>query len=253
MPETVDGYLVTAFGRYDDEVKYGLAFTSVVSVRLPDSIIAIEDENPFRSADSLTEIIVSENHPTLKTIDGVLFSKDGTQLLAYPTGRIVDLYRIPEGVETICDSAACFSQIGLLVCPSSLKTIEDGAFGSAQIPEFHFNDGLKTIGEWAFSVLQYQTPLAADGYFPGERAIKQTPPVVEWQLRQEALAVARKYTLTSTLPEFMYEDPKGLRPFSLQRKNNRKNCYAYNSIEWLSLLIYKHFEQQRFLKVRDIS
>ena len=44
---------------------------------------------------------VPEDHPLYQAIDGVLFSKDGKTLLAYPGGRMDEHYDVPAGVEHI--------------------------------------------------------------------------------------------------------------------------------------------------------
>ena len=43
---------------------------------------------------------VSEENNTYKTVDGVIFSKDGKELVAYPGGKKVLTYTIPEGTQT---------------------------------------------------------------------------------------------------------------------------------------------------------
>lgn len=51
----------------------------------------------------LKKIEVAEGNPSYKSVDGVLFSKDGKELLAYPALRPDDSYTIPKEVETIPD------------------------------------------------------------------------------------------------------------------------------------------------------
>jgi hypothetical protein len=51
------------------------------------------------------EFKVEEGNTKYKAIDGVLFSKDGTRLLAYPSSKSGTTYQIPEGV-TIIDEVA---------------------------------------------------------------------------------------------------------------------------------------------------
>ena len=47
--------------------------------------------------------------------DGILFSKDGTTLLRYPNGKNNTKYIVPDGVQTIGDSAfLCSNNISLL-------------------------------------------------------------------------------------------------------------------------------------------
>lgn len=50
---------------------------------------------------TLENIYVSEDNETYSSIDGVLFNKDGTELLLYCSGRTATSYTIPDGVTTV--------------------------------------------------------------------------------------------------------------------------------------------------------
>lgn len=77
----------------------------------------------------LTAFEVVEENPYYKSIDGVLFSKDGKTLLAYPVGKKEKDYNIPEGVETLrsCLFQQC-QYLTSITLSSTVKTIEDGVF-----------------------------------------------------------------------------------------------------------------------------
>lgn len=122
VPDNVDGYTVTGFSDYISGQDYGFQLTSVVSLVLPDSFTAIDSEAPLLFS-RLTNYLVDPNHPTFKTIDGVIFNKEGTELLFYPPAREADVYRIPDGVKKIRPGAFDFTiaRIGKLVCPDSLR------------------------------------------------------------------------------------------------------------------------------------
>gem|GEM_PF-4869310 len=49
----------------------------------------------------LKEIYVSEDNNYFKSIDGVLFTKDGTELLLYPPRKEVNSYVIPDTVRKV--------------------------------------------------------------------------------------------------------------------------------------------------------
>lgn len=61
--------------------------TVLTSITLPASVKDIED-NAFRGCTSLTEITVAKDNSAYCTVDGVLFSKNGTQLIQYPAGKL---------------------------------------------------------------------------------------------------------------------------------------------------------------------
>ena len=62
----------------------------------------IEDYSIMEHLESLS---VVEENPYYKTVDGVLFSKDGTVLLKYPSLREAKQYCVPEGVKRIASFA----------------------------------------------------------------------------------------------------------------------------------------------------
>ncbi|MBR5759421.1 MAG: leucine-rich repeat protein, partial [Thermoguttaceae bacterium] len=55
----------------------------------------------FEGCSSLAAIDVDEENSAFRSIDGVLFSKDGKTLLKCPEAKAADVYVVPKGVETI--------------------------------------------------------------------------------------------------------------------------------------------------------
>lgn len=53
------------------------------------------------SSKNLKNIYVSDDNPYLKSIDGVLFNKNLTTLIAYPQGRLSEEYEIPSSVKKV--------------------------------------------------------------------------------------------------------------------------------------------------------
>ena len=93
--------------------------------------------NPFRGCTALESIEVDEENPSLKSVDGVLFSQDGvgqyyyrtgnysgTGLYCYPEGARQKSYTIPENVEWIAGAACANNQyLTVLTIPNSTKHI----------------------------------------------------------------------------------------------------------------------------------
>ena len=76
---------------------------ALTTVKIPRSAIAI-GPSPFRNSAGLTNIVVNADNPNYCSVDGVLFDKTRTRLIGFPTGRS-GVYRVPEGVESIDQSA----------------------------------------------------------------------------------------------------------------------------------------------------
>ena len=64
-----------------------------------------DDMNPFEGCTSLESIEVDEDNPSMKSVDGILFNKDGTKLYAYPAGKKSESYVVPEGITWVGISA----------------------------------------------------------------------------------------------------------------------------------------------------
>lgn len=58
-------------------------------------------DNPFQHLENLKEIIVSNDNPYFTTVDGVLYNKDRSSLIAYPRAKEGSAFSIPASVDTI--------------------------------------------------------------------------------------------------------------------------------------------------------
>lgn len=117
IPPTVTTIGDYAFGcEYDHDAD--LAFESIF---IPASVSSI-GFNAFYECGYLKEIVVSENNLYFSNDEhGVLFNKDKTKLIKYPSGKDMVDYIIPEGVELVCDSSFDGSVINNLFIPSSVS------------------------------------------------------------------------------------------------------------------------------------
>ena len=82
----------------------------LTTVKIPASVENIEGSfnmewNPFKDSINLEEITVDEENEFYKSVDGVLYSKDGRTLLAYPPNKKEKSYTIPKEVESIYQGA----------------------------------------------------------------------------------------------------------------------------------------------------
>ena len=120
---------------------------NLTAISLPASLKelpATKDGNGFTSCKKLTAINVNSANTTFKSVDGVVLSHDGKELVAYPCGKrgvinpAYDLtsdsgaekgnvYKIPDGVEKILEGA--FTSVEYLTAvelATSTTTIEKG-------------------------------------------------------------------------------------------------------------------------------
>jgi hypothetical protein len=158
---------------------------SLTSVNIPESVINIGNDvfTDFRSilkinfstgCELLNSINVSDENKNYKSIDGVLFDKNGETLIRYPYAR-KGPYIIPENVTTIAAGAFKYSNgLTSVKIPESVTIIGESAFSdclylnSINIPEnvtiienytfhncrrltsIHIHKNVSSIGDCAF-------------------------------------------------------------------------------------------------------
>ena len=160
LPQTVRTIGKRAFGRCVNLARINIpegvisigdcAFlmcSSLTRLTIPDSVTSIEG-NPFRYLPA--EILVSSENPVISVVDGVIFSKDGTRLIACPCNKS-GAYEIPDGVLEIGSHAFenC-NDLTDVTIPVSVASIEGNPFDFAQLelklspenPEFSLIDGV---------------------------------------------------------------------------------------------------------------
>ena len=114
--------------------------------------ILMPDNIYFCSCSGLVEFSVDENNMMYKSIDGVLFYKNGKELLRYPQGKEDTDYIIPEKTIRI-KSFAFYGCIYLknIIFPESIEAIGNYAFNNCEnLVSLAFPQNLKYIGEEIF-------------------------------------------------------------------------------------------------------
>jgi len=151
IPKTIGGYEVKWIGgRYSGAAVFQ-GFTGITSIVIPDSVISI-GVSTFSGCTSLAEITVSPDNKNYSSVDGVLFNKDGSELIIYPKGNGRSAYTVPEGVTSISGSAfsGCTS-LKEIVIPDSVTTIGSSAFeGCTSLSKVKLSNNLTIIEERTF-------------------------------------------------------------------------------------------------------
>ena len=101
---------------------------NLTTVTLPVGVSTL-GTNVFLYCNKLAEINVEAENQVFSSSDGVLFSKDGTVLLAYPEGKLDKTYTVPNGVARLEDESfyRCTALTTLLL-PDGLTAIGKGTF-----------------------------------------------------------------------------------------------------------------------------
>ncbi|MBE5807730.1 MAG: leucine-rich repeat domain-containing protein, partial [Clostridiales bacterium] len=124
--------------------------TPLTSITIPAKVQTI-GERAFYECTELQDITVNSKNPYLKSVDGVLFTKDGTELICYCPGRTDSFYRVPDGVQVIRASAFSYTEsLTEVKLPDSLLTIRDWAFGHTGLTEAPVPQNVQEIEYCAF-------------------------------------------------------------------------------------------------------
>ena len=125
--------------------------SSLETVYIPESVESI-GLKAFEHCDSLLNIVVSDKSPHFKSVDGSLFSHDGTRLIKYTAGQNVSSYSIPNGVLIIEDYAfENAKQLTEVVLSDSVEEIGHSAFIHCEnLRNIQLGNSLKRIGGVAF-------------------------------------------------------------------------------------------------------
>ena len=134
-----------------------------VQERIPKRIKIILKETGFIGHDMIdfwtqskaSCLELCDENPYYKTIDGALFTKDGTVLIKYPSSR-AGHYDIPEGTTTIASRAFYSCELSSVTIPSSMRQILPKAFAECKkLSSVDIRDGIKNLGIGRSTLLFY--------------------------------------------------------------------------------------------------
>ena len=121
------------------------------SVIIGNSVTYIGD-SAFAEGSSLASITVADDNPSYQSIDGNLYSKDGSVLIQYAVAKGSESFTIPDSVIIIRDRAfcGCLSLTSINI-PDSVSFIgERTFFGCSNLTSVSIPDSVTSIGDSAF-------------------------------------------------------------------------------------------------------
>ena len=141
LPDTVDGLPLTtiAAGAFAD--------SGITELHIPASVTDIA--TAAFAGSSLCVFSVSPDNSVYRSINSVIYSKDGTELLFFPP--MIHTAMVPAGVTRIGPYAFDSSQLDSVAFHEGLLEVGERAFRNTQLTELELPESLKTIGERAFS------------------------------------------------------------------------------------------------------
>lgn len=145
IPETLDGYTVTALGQ-----ALFIYSRGPDTVTVPKTVTAL-DKTTFSLSKIMKSVTVAAENPVFSSVDGVLFNKAQTELLYFPVAKSASQYAVPNGVTVIGEKAFYGTAVPVITLPSTLKTIGTEGFSANEaLREIVIPEGVTEIGTQAF-------------------------------------------------------------------------------------------------------
>lgn len=138
LPEGLENIVEHAFGGCE----------AITQIRIPASVKEF-DGSCFAGCNIAT-YVVDSNNPYFTVVDGVVYSKDITKLVAFPSAYPNKHFVVPQSVRIIGCSAFMNSQIDTIELPVGLTTIEASAFECCAIRSIELPNSVTYIGVYAF-------------------------------------------------------------------------------------------------------
>ena len=161
LPEELDGIPVT--GLMGSDVS---DYCSATSVTIPASITHIEG-NFFWNWEQLSRISAVEGHPTLESIDGVLFRKEDHTLLAFPpnwSSRYnTTEYHVPNGTLRIGRNAFSGATLNAVRICDSVTELEPRSFWGLRARSISVGAGIRVLPADVFNISGLRTLVLYEG------------------------------------------------------------------------------------------
>lgn len=172
VPSEISGYPVTTIGEkflinsaiepysvtLPDTIKTikQSAFNSskyIKTINIPKNVSSIETF-AFTNCTNLTSINVDSSNQFYTSVDGVVYNKEKTDLLFYPTAK-AGTYEVLSGVKSIAEYSFYYSKANTVMVPSTVTSIGEGAFGTSSITDIYFSGNCPSaISDFAFAYLK---------------------------------------------------------------------------------------------------
>ncbi len=119
------------------------------TVKIPASVTSVGN-GAFLDCTKLEKFTVAAENDTYCAKNGILYSRDMTELVCFPRGRTDTSFAVPVGVTKIGGEALSRTSIVNLKLPSTLREIGDYAFAEMPLKTIDLPQKLTTIGADVF-------------------------------------------------------------------------------------------------------
>ena len=219
--------------------------STLTSITIPSNIDDFPTDN-LQECNNLPSIGVDKNNKSYKSIEGVLYNNDITEILLCPrakTGKVIipntvtciaekcfqdcknlTMIELPRSVECIGDYAFSGLTLDRLVIPNSVKTIGAGCFANTVINKtFRFPQGITELPSYCFekSIIP-STDFIKNVEIIGDRCF-------EVRTKDESLPEYLILSKIKHIGEFAFDDEKKTKVFELPSSLTFIGDSAFNS------------------------
>ena len=122
---------------------------NLTTVNVPLKVVSLN--GVFSSCEKVENIIIPDEHPALKSIDGVVFTRNPQELVFYPRAKKDKKYAVPDGTAGIAEYALQGNALTAVEIPGSVKVIGGNAFDeSEKLKTVVIGEGVETFGAFPF-------------------------------------------------------------------------------------------------------
>ncbi len=136
-----------------DAFSGALSSSASIELTLPASLATLEDGALAKTSDGLKRVNVAEGCSAYKSIDGVVYSADGTELVCVPAGYTTagKVFSVPEQVTKIAASAfGGVKGLEKVVMGNGVTELGEGAFSNCDAKSVVLSAGLSELPARAF-------------------------------------------------------------------------------------------------------
>ena len=142
----------------------------------------------FYECTALKSIAVSENNVNYKSLDGNLYTKDGTKLIQYAPGKTETSFTTPAGVNKIDAYAFSYSKLTSVTISEGVNSIVFYAFANCEnLQQVIISKSVKNISKGAFSDCKALTSIRFTGTCSEWSEVKRGEDWVKGVLAQEVV------------------------------------------------------------------
>lgn len=173
---------------------------------------------------------LTDDNPYFKTIDGILYSKDGYELIKCPVDRIGDI-KIANCTVSIAPMAFENSRILSVAFPDSLKDIKDKAFSNCKnLERVDFGYGIQYIG--------------SSSTMGGERCFQSCHKLKRIEIPEQVRGIGKKSFMDCGLEEVIFhEGLKSISSSAFAYCDELKKIFLPDSLQYIGRFNFAKVEE----------